>query len=115
MKRISHIVNPQGIRTDVITRKEERILRQVDQAVASVEDLISETDEKISNLIDSLGEASTGSDTPKLQKKLNDYCDLCTQKETAQKYIVYLTELKSTLNEEVEVTIDPVHVVIDEK
>jgi len=115
MKRINHIVNPQGIRTDVIIRKEERIFRQVDQAVASVEDLISETDEKINNLIDSLGEASTGSDTLKLQDKLNMYCDLCAQKETAQKYIVYLTELKSALDEEVDVTIDPVHVVVDEK
>ena len=115
MKRISHIVNPKGIRTDVIARKEERILRQVDQAIASVEDTISDADEEIDYLIDSLGEAGASSDTVKLQDKLNKYCELCEKKETAQKYAVYLAELKSALNEEVDVTADPVHVVVDKR
>lgn len=113
MKRISYIVNPKGTRTDVIARKEARILRQIDQAIASVEDQASEAHESIESLIDSLGEAGASSDTTKLQEKLNKYCELCDKEDSANRYIIYLNDLKEALNQEVEVEIEPTHVVVD--
>jgi len=113
MKRISYIVNPKGTRSDVVARKEARILRQVDQAIACIEDQASEAHENIENLIDSLGEAGSSADTAKLQEKLNKYCELCDKEETAIRYISYLKHLSKTLDQEVEVEIEPTHVVID--
>lgn len=115
VKRISYIVNPQGLRTDAIKRKEERILRQIDQAIASAQDQADEALDQSEKIIDSLGSVSDSSDTCKLQDKLNAYCDACEHKTVANRYAEYLSRLKAKLSEEIDVTVNPTHVIVDSK
>ena len=104
MKRISYIVNPKGQRTEVIERKESRILRQIDQAIASCEDQASDAEEKAEAIIDSLGTVASSGDTAKLQEKFTHYCEECENKAAALRYVEYLKDLKKKLNAEVKVT-----------
>ena len=115
MKRINHIVNPQGIPSDVLTRREERIVRGIDQAIASAQDQADAAEEKIQTLVNSLGKVSGAEDTKSLQEKLNMYGALCEEKVTAERYIKHFENLKADLDKEVKVVINPQHVVIDQK
>jgi len=104
MKRISYIVNPKGQRTEVIERKESRILRQIDQAIASCEDQASDAEEKAEAIIDSFGAVAGSGDTAKLQDKFNSYCEECEKRALALRYADHLKDLKKKLNVEIEVT-----------
>ena len=115
MKRISHIVNPQGPRTEALKRKEERILRQVDQAIAAAEDQAAEAQEQLDSITDSLGSASGAGDTGKLQAAFNKYAQISEEKLAAERCVEHFQALKKALNEEVEVTINPTHVVVESK
>jgi hypothetical protein len=117
IKRISHIVNPQGVRSEKLTRMEKRILRGADQAIDSLEDQLAETEEKAQSIIDSFGECGTGAegDTARLQKKFNDYITVASKARALKDAIEDAKNLKTILNEEIEVTINPDHVVIDQK
>lgn len=117
IKRISHIVNPQGERSEKLTRMEGRILRGADQAIDSLEDQLLEAEENAQSIIDSFGQCGGGAegDTQKLQKKFNDYIAVMNK----VRYLKYAIEdakgLKTILNEEIEITINPVHVAVDQK
>ena len=113
MKRINHIVNPQGVRSEALTRKEERIKRQVDQAIAAAEDTAAEFEEAAENIIDTLGTASGKEDTGKLQNAFQKYMEAKENAWAWMRQVVYLNELKAALDKEVEVTVNPTHVVVD--
>ena len=77
----------------------------------------AETEEKAQSIIDSFGECGTGAegDTAKLQKKFNDYIAVTSKARTLKYAIEDAKNLKTILNEEIEVTINPDHVVVDQK
>ncbi len=107
MKRISFVVNPQGVRSDALTRREERIRRGVEQAIASAQDSAAEADEKADAIIDELGKVGGADQTGDLQSKINDYLEA---KETAwawNRQVEHLNALKAALDKEVEVTVNP--------
>jgi hypothetical protein len=118
MKRISNIVNPKGIPSERFARKEERILRQVEQAIDSVKDQIADKEEETETLIDSLGTAAEATCTAKVQSILNTFCQKKDEIATLNNYVGYLKELKAELNKDVEITVvtTPVEIVnISEK
>ena len=118
IKRISHIVNPQGgVRSEKLTRMEGRILRGADQAIDSLEDQLLEAEEKAQSIIDTIGQCGGGAegDTTKLQKKFNDYLAVMSTTRRLKEAIEDAKGLKNILNEEIEVTVNPTHVVVDQK
>lgn len=107
MKRISYVVNPQGVRSDALTRREERIGRGIDQAIASAQDSAAEAEEKADALIDELGTVGGADQTGDLQSKINAYLKA---KETAwawNRQVEHLNALKVALNKEIDVTVNP--------
>ena len=104
MKRISNIVNPKGIPSERLARKEERILRQVDQAIDSVKDQIADKEEEIEILVDNLGTVADATSTAKMQSSLNEYCEKQEEVSTLKNYVKHLVDLKETLNKDVEIT-----------
>ena len=115
MKRINHIVNPQGVRSEKLERQAERILRGVDQAVACLEDEAAEAEEKAESIIDSLGASSAAGDTDSLEDKLNAYVKVTATKRRLKEAIEDMKDLKTILGKDVEVVVNPTHVVVDEK
>ena len=115
MKRINHIVNPQGVRSEKLERQAERILRGVDQAIACLEDQVAEADEKAESIIDSLGTSSGSGDTASLQDKLNSYVKATGAKRRLNEAIADMKGLKDLLNKDIEIVVNPTHVVVDQK
>lgn len=113
MKRINHIVNPQGVRSEKLERQADRILRGVDQAIACLEDQVAEADEKAESIIDSLGASSGSGDTASLQEKLNAYVKTTGAKRRYNEAIEDMKCLKDILNKDVEIVINPTHVVVE--
>lgn len=107
MKRISYIVNPQGVRTEAIIRKEERIDRQIDQAIAAAQDQAAEAKEQADAIVDKFGENSGIDGTAGLQAKINKYLEFRDAQWGWNRQVEYLKELKASLSEEVEVTVTP--------
>lgn len=108
MKRISNIVNPKGIVSDRLTRKEDRILRQVEQARDSVKDQIADKEEQAEALIDQLGKFADADGTSKVQSVLNQYCEKQEEITVLNHYVDHLTKLRKALEEDVNVTPMPV-------
>ena len=107
MKRISFVVNPQGVRSDALTRREERIRRGVDQAIAAAQDSADEAEEQANAIIDELGKVGEKDQTSDLQGKINEYLEA---KETAwswNRQVEHLNALKAALDEDIEVTVNP--------
>ena len=117
MKRITHVVNPKGVRSDALTRCEDRIRRQVDQAIASAEDNAAEANDAAESIIDGLGTSSGKEDTGKLQDRINKYLALREEAWGWNRQVKFLNELKTKLDEEVDITVNaiPVHVVKEDK
>ena len=107
MKRISFVVNTQGVRSEALTRREERIRRGVDQAIAAAQDSADEAEEQANAIIDELGKVGEKDQTGDLQNKINQYLDA---KETAwswKRQVEHLNALKAALDEDIEVTVNP--------
>ena len=107
MKRISHIVNPQGIRSESLTRREDRIRRQVDQAIDMTKDKAAEADEKADQVIDTLGKTSGIDQTSDLQKTLQSYLQFREEGWQWKRQTEFLEELKVALDKDVDITHNP--------
>ena len=104
MKRIQNIINPKGIESERLQRKEERILRQVDQAADSLKDQIADLEEATEVLIDNLGKCADAEGTSKMQNVFTQYCEKQEQIMVLKHYVAHLNTLKQTLVSDVEVT-----------
>lgn len=107
MKRISFVVNPQGVRSDALTRREERIGRGIEQAIASAQDSAAEAEEKADAIIDDLGKVGGADQTGDLQSKINEYLKAKEMAWAWNRQVEHLNALKTALDEEVEVTVNP--------
>lgn len=103
MKRVNAIVKAVGKITEIFTRRAERILRGVDSAIACAKDNADEAREAAFDLMNSLGEVSSKEDTESLQKRLSNYINKMEEAERWDKAAQHLEELKTKLNEDVEV------------
>lgn len=112
MKRITHVVNPKGVRSEALTRREDRIRRQVDQAIASAEDSALEAEDAAEAIIDGLGESSGKEDTDKLQNRLNKFLEAKEAQWAWERQVGYLKNLKESLEKEVDITVNPIPVEI---
>ena len=117
MKRIQNIINPKGIESERLQRKEERILRQVDQAADALKDQIADLEEGTEVIIDGLGKCADADGTAKMQNALNQYCEKAEQITVLKHYVAHLNTLKEKLVADVKVTpiAVPVEVVNDKK
>lgn len=103
MKRVNAIIKVKDKITEIFSRKADRILRGVDQAIACAEDNADEAKESAYDIMNTLGDASSKEDSDKLQNLLNKYAEKMEEADRWTAYAKYFKELKDKLNEEVEV------------
>lgn len=104
MKRIDAITKGKNTLMSLfISRKAARIMRNVEQAISCAEDKVDELNDKAQSLIDSLGDVAEADQTGMCQGKLNSYIDTIKEYNEWVDTLKILNELKTSLNEEVEV------------
>lgn len=114
MKFIDYIVNPAGgVLTDVLTRKGERIKRNIDQGIASLQDEVDELKEQRVIALRNLGDVADASSTAKMANVFSQICTLEEQMALKTRCVGYLKSVRTELDKDVDVTINPTHVKVE--
>lgn len=103
MKRVNAIVKAKDAISEIFIRKADRILRNVDSAIACAKDNADEAKEAAEDIMNSLGEVASKTDTEAFQEKLNLYAAKCEEVDRWTAYVGYFEKLKAALNEDVAV------------
>lgn len=115
MKFIDFIVNPAGgVLTDVLNRKGERIKRNIEQGVASLQDEIDELKEQRIVALRSLGDVADASSTSKMAEVFSKICTFEEQIALKTRCVGYLNSVRTELDKDVDVTVNPTHVKVQE-
>lgn len=115
MKFIDFIVNPAGgILTDGLTRKSERIKRNIEQGVAAIQDEIDEIKEKKVTALRSLGDVADASSTSKMAEVFSKICTYEEEIALKNRCIEYLKGVRTELDKDVDVTTNPTVVKIEQ-
>ena len=102
-KRINAITRTLGVLAEVLSRKEQRIYRGIDQAAAAALDYEADAREQAMNIINGLGDVAGAGDTEALKETLNNYVAKVDEADNWAKVAKIIGGLKDILNEEVEV------------
>ena len=105
--RLNALIKCVGVITEVFTRKANRVLRAVDQAIDCAKDSADEARCKAAEELKKLGDATSYSDSGKLKEILCNYGKNIEEAERWDRYAGYYEKLKEQLNEEVEVEETP--------
>ena len=104
MKKVDAIVRKKGTGTeDAMNRKAQRLMRNVENAIAFTEDKVDECEEHAETVLSSLGFQY---DTASTSNVLNNYIENVKELKAWQDSLKILKDLKKILSEEVEVEDD---------
>lgn len=102
MKRIDAIVKgASSLVSTLISRKSQRIMRGVEQAIAFAEDKVDYYKDTSEDIINNLGDVSGAEDSAELSDRINSYVSAVKSSKDWLEVVEILKALKTSLNSEV--------------